>query len=79
MSPKIENGSFFIASSLPFILRKPKIGDIVLFKINDKNIVKRIIKIESNKYIIEGENKLDSKKFGPLAREDILGKLILKF
>ena len=51
MEPKIKNGSFFIARSIPFIFRDPKAGDIVIFKSENKIIAKKIIKIISNKYI----------------------------
>jgi len=42
MEPEITNGSFFIASSIPFLLAKPKVGDIILFGKNKKTIVKKI-------------------------------------
>lgn len=79
MEPKINNGSFFLASSLPFVFRKPRIGDIVIFKSGDRIIVKKISKIESNKYIIKGENEMDSFKFKPIKRNEILGKVVCKF
>lgn len=78
MEPLIKEGSFLLASSLPFLFRKPKNKDIIFFRSQGKTIVKRIIKREQNRYIVEGDNTSDSKKFGPVSRKDILGKVILK-
>ena len=78
MEPILKNGSFFIASSIPFLLNNPKIGDIIIFKSENKIIVKKISKIKADKFFIEGENKNDSKKFAPLSRNKILGKVIMK-
>jgi signal peptidase I len=79
MEPNIKEGSFFIASSIPYFFYSPKVGDIVLFKISKKNIFKRISKIENDKFIISGDNVKDSKKFDPIKRKEILGKLIWTF
>lgn len=79
MEPKIRNGSFFIASSIPFIFSQPKKGDPVLFEEMGKTIVKKIVKIEKGKYFVEGENKVDSMKFEPITRKEIIGKLLIKF
>lgn len=79
MEPKLKNGSFFMASTVPYFIRKPRIGDIIIFKHENKRIVKKIIKIENDKYYIDGENLKDSKDFGPIRRKDILGMLIFKF
>ena len=76
MEPVIKNGSFFIGSSLPFIFKKPKTGDMIIFKSDDKNIVKKIAEIKDNKYKVEGENERDSKRFGYLRKEEIMEKVI---
>ena len=76
MEPKIKNGSFFIASSIPFIFSNPKIGNLIVFKYKDKIIVKKIVKIEKDRYFIEGENLHDSKKFESIKRQEILGKVL---
>ncbi len=79
MEPTIKNGQTVVVSSIPYIIRKPGIGDIVAFKNSDKIFIKRITKIESNNFFIEGDNKddsLDSRKIGFVKREEILGKVI---
>ncbi len=78
MEPEILEGSFFIASIIPFWFAPPKIGDTILFDSNGKTIVKKIINFDDGKYFVEGENKLDDKKFPPIERSEILGKVVLK-
>ena len=78
MEPIFKDGSFFVASSVPFMFVQPKIGDTILFDSSGKTIVKKIIKLESGKYFIEGENKLDDRKFPPIERSEILGKVIIR-
>ncbi len=78
MEPYLKGGSFFIATNLIYKLRKPKNGDIILFKYNSKIVVKKIYKIEERKYYIEGINKNDTKDFHPITRSSILGKLLFK-
>ncbi len=79
MEPEIKNGSFFLSSSLPYFFFKPKIGESIVFKNNNKIIVKKISKIEKESYFTQGNNVSDSKKFGPIGKQEILGKVIWIF
>lgn len=79
MESHMKEGSFFIASSLPFWFDRPKEGDIILFDDNGKKIVKKIVKIENEKFHVSGENKRDSLKFDPIDRGQITGKVIFVF
>lgn len=57
----------------------PKIGDIVAIKVNGKEMIKRITKINDRHILIMGDNKkesTDSRKFGPIRKEQIIGKVI---
>ncbi|MBI2421080.1 MAG: S26 family signal peptidase [Candidatus Levybacteria bacterium] len=76
MEPKLKDGSFLIALTIPPLLSKPKVGDTVLFRDGKKKIVKKVKKIENGKYFVEGENFSDSKKYPPIDSEKILGKVI---
>lgn len=72
------------ARSTVFVCRyfyKPKIGDIIAVPDprDGKTIIKRIIKMENNLYFVEGDNKAestDSRNFGLLEKDDIIGKVI---
>ena len=57
----------------------PQIGDVIVVKTLDKLIIKRIQKIEGNKYLLKGDNITDSKDFGWVLQSQIIGKVILTF
>jgi phage repressor protein C with HTH and peptisase S24 domain len=79
MEPTIQSGSSVLVSSLPYIFKSPKLNDILAARIDGKVVIKRISKIEKNKYFITGDNpndSFDSRKFGMIGRRDILGKVI---
>lgn len=84
MEPTIKNGETVLASSLPYLFSKPKIGDIAVFVKEEKMFIKRIVKIDPSvaggKYFVSGDNKkdsLDSRKIGLVERSGIVGKVIL--
>ena len=77
MSPFLKEGD----NVLVWRFAKPKIGDVIVFKVNDKHYVKRIEKIKGDQYFVLGDNKkesIDSKKFGWIDKKDIIGKVIYK-
>lgn len=81
MDPTILQGQTVLVSSIPFFFSKPKIGDIVAFKKPEKVFIKRIVKVDGEKYFVSGDNKndsLDSRRFGWILKKDIIGKVILK-
>lgn len=86
MEPNILQGQTVLASSIPYLFLKPKIGDIVAFKKEKKVLIKRIAKINPStssgeKYFVKGDNKkdsLDSKEIGWVLKKEIVGKVILK-
>jgi SOS-response transcriptional repressor LexA len=82
MEPVIKDGSLVFASAIPYIFQKPKAGDIVAAKIDGKVFIKRIKSISKNTYFLIGENSrdsYDSRIFGPVAKEAIIGKVIGSF
>ncbi len=79
MEPAIRNGKSILISKTPYLFSKPKVKDIVAFKNKEKILIKRIVKISLDKYTVEGDNpkdSLDSRSFGFIAKNDILGKVI---
>ena len=83
MYPVIKDKDKVFVSSLPYLFKTPKIGDIIVANHPHKNIkiIKRITKINDNEYFIEGDNILssDSKEFNTINRKLILAKLIFEF
>lgn len=81
MEPTIHNGQTVLVSSMPYLFSKPKSGDIVAFKKEEKIFIKRIARIERQKYFITGDNKndsLDSRNFGWIEKKEIVGEVIGK-
>jgi signal peptidase I len=81
MEPSIRNGEEVLATNILYLFKKPKINDIVALRHNNQIFIKRIVAVVNEKYFVEGDNKkdsLDSKDFGLLSKNQILGKVIIK-
>lgn len=80
MNPTFNAGDKILVNNLSYFLSKPRIGDVVVLK-REKYIIKRIAKVENNKFYIIGDNKkesTDSRSFGWVNKKEIVGKVILK-
>ncbi|HLC88346.1 MAG TPA: S26 family signal peptidase [Patescibacteria group bacterium] len=80
MEPLIIAGQEILVSSLPYLFFKPKVGDIIAFSLAKKDlsnfIVKRIKEVAGDKFLVQGDNKDDSKDFGWVEKKRIVGKVI---
>lgn len=76
MESTIKNNQEILVSFLPYLFFDPKVGEIIAFKDLEKVIVKRIKKIKDRKYLVSGDNKKDSKDYGWIEKETIIGKVI---
>ena len=76
MMPTLKPGQEILVSSLPYLFVDPKVGEIIAFKEGNKFIVKRIKKAENGKFLVQGDNKNDSKNFGWIEKKNIIGKVI---
>lgn len=74
MEPYLKEGDQVLA--LGFL--KINVRDIVVFRYNSKNLVKRITRIKNNEVYFQGDNKSDSLKIPKIPKHDIIGKVILK-
>ena len=57
----------------------PKKGDLVAFKKQGKEMIKRIQKVRGREYFVIGDNKkesTDSRNFGWINKSEIIGKVI---
>jgi nickel-type superoxide dismutase maturation protease len=80
MEPALKHNQIIIASSIPYIFRKPHTGDIVVLS-HSKCIIKRIVKVKENEVFVVGDNKnesTDSRNFGWVNKKEIIGKVIYK-
>lgn len=82
MEPRIRHGEFVLVSSLPYLFKNPKKGDIIAFKNKAKRVlIKRISEIKGENYFVLGDNRhdsLDSRKFGRILHQEIIGKVVAK-
>lgn len=73
MNPTLKNGQRILATTLT---KKIKENNIIIFKRDNKNYIKRIKKIQENKIIITTDNKKKSE--WEIKKEEIKAKKILK-
>src|SRR3990167_6931875 len=78
MSPHLKPGDIVI------ILKSKNIenNNVVVVNQTGDYFVKRIKEIKGDKVFLEGDNKkesIDSRKFGWVDKEDIIGKIVYKF
>lgn len=58
---------------------KLKVGDLVIVKVNRKDMVKRIQLIDDRRIFVIGDNEkesTDSRKFGSIKKAQIIGKVV---
>ena len=84
MSPDFQEGDFVVLTTLPFILKRLKIGDIIIFEHKlYGTLIKRIASFdpETAEAYVEGTHpdSLDSRRLGTIRREAIRGKVIAHF
>ena len=75
LEPLIRENSLLIV----FLTKNVKIGDIVVFYFGKVKLIKIVRKVRDNEIWVEGlhPKSFDSKKFGWVKKEKILGKVIL--
>ena len=80
MQPSIKDGSRVVAFVWAYLFSRPKVGDIVVFRGNDnKEYVKRVVVANKNEFVVEGDNKEDSRKMPPIQKESMIGKVVAKY
>jgi len=84
LEPEYHEGDYLVTTSLPFILRLLKSGDIVVFKHPvHGTMVKQIQQIDpqAGEIFVVGThpNSTDSRHFGPIPQTWLTGKILLHF
>lgn len=78
MLPAFSPNDKVLVSALPYLLRKPQEGDVILFNKNGKTFIKRIKSIKGERIYVEGDNVHDSLEVESFNRGEIIGKVIFK-
>lgn len=81
MEPVFHAGDFVVVNRLAYVISAPKVGDVIALKDprDEKVLIKRITKIDNNRFFVEGDNKkasTDSRKFGMIERHSIVGRVV---
>lgn len=81
LSPFFLEGDFVVVSKIPFVLRKIKAGDIVVFRHPVYGtMIKKVERIspDGEEIFVLGTHaeSTDSRQFGPLRRSQLTGKVI---
>ncbi len=74
MEPDFYEGDYLLIR--PLI--KPQIGDVVVIKNENNLFLKKISDIRTSNYFVTGNHpdSIDSKTFGPIQRNMIIGKVL---
>lgn len=75
MKPTLEPGSLVVA-----LKRPTKVGDIVIARRGNKDIIKRVKRVDGNSHYLIGDNSeesTDSRHYGNIAKSDILGTIMI--
>ncbi len=80
LSPEYSQGDFVLVSKIPFLLTSPAVGDVIAFHQPGFGLlIKRIKNISPDGGVnVLGDHpeSVDSRVFGPVRSQDILGKVI---
>ena len=53
--------------------------DVIVFRLGGKNYLKRVKKIQKNLVYVDGDNRSESSRVGPVKRSDIIGRVVLLY
>lgn len=81
LSPEFNHGDFVVISKIPMIFNWFHVGDKVVFYHNSYGrMIKIVSEIDDKKheYTVTGlhPNSIDSRDFGTIKKDDIIGKVI---
>lgn len=79
MLPTLKEGQEVLCFNWAYIFIQPKVGDMVVIKANGKEMIKRVQMSSGRGIFVTGDNpkdSFDSRKFGAISLENIMGKII---
>lgn len=75
MIPDYKPGDYVITLNWFNLTR----DDVVVFKWNNQNYLKRIKKIQKNLVYVAGDNERETSRVGPVKKSDIIGRVVLLY
>ncbi len=79
MQPSIKDGSRLFAFKWAYLFSMPRIGDIIVFRLDGKDYVKRVSSVENGKVSVKGDNASDSLQIGNIKPSSITGKVLFAY
>ncbi len=81
MQPTLNEGQRVVVFRWAYLFSKPKKGEVVVFKGDaGKEYVKRITaSANKDEFVVEGDNRGDSKGLEPVNREAVIGSVVAKY
>ena len=81
MQPFLNEGDRVVVFRWAYFLSQPKKGEVVVFHGSEgKTYVKRITAVKAkNEFVVEGDNKVDSKRVCLVGKKSIIGKVVFKY
>lgn len=81
LTPEFQEGDFVLIAKIPFLLSRLKPGDVIVFRQPEFGVmIKKIdfILPGGSEFFVIGshDRSLDSRRFGPVKRDDLIGKVI---
>lgn len=76
MDPRLLSGSLVLAFN-----KKPKIGDVVIARVDDRDVVKRVDQIDERRVFLLGDNaaaSTDSRSYGFISVSAIVAVVVIK-
>lgn len=79
--PAFQDGDFVLVSKIPYLFNKIKPGDIIAFRQKEHGtMIKKVqsVTLSGDEIRVVGtqEHSIDSRRFGPITQDDVLGKVI---
>lgn len=81
LEPDYRSGDYVVVARIPAALRRLRPGDVVAFRHPAYGLmIKRIVRLEAENsalYVVGTHpNSVDSRSFGPVAVESVIGKVV---
>ena len=81
LSPDYREGDYVVIATIPFFLNRTKVGDVIVFQHPAfGTLIKKVAQVEGDgeQYFVVGAhpNSVDSRHFGPVARQSLIGRVI---
>lgn len=80
MEPTFQEGEVVWIYNWFYLFNKPKTGDIVVVRVADKDLLKRISKVDVAGVTVSGDNQadsLDSRRLGEIKFSQLVGKVLI--